>query len=263
LNFRCQCTQQKLQSIWAVLTFDPQHKKILAFSVKDRYQLNYFICIKDFNAETITSLKLNKFVFFLFLRLSASWKENDLPLCIYFWYQTDSGVPNTSIYSAVSLASPCYNYLWSIASTTMICWRCHRNSVNTESRLPISSDAKKRKRRNVIGIDMIRNNRIVYLSIGVNRALILLWFVCLLFIFNNYMFSIFYYLVLSSFLASILFVCYLLLLLLLLLSLCFLYLCIIWFCHLFVFCLFIHYFYYLSVFCNCLLFDFFIFLSPS
>ena len=34
-----------------------------------------------------------KFVFFLYLRLSASSKENDLPLCIYFWYQTDSGVP--------------------------------------------------------------------------------------------------------------------------------------------------------------------------
>ena len=58
LNFRCQCTQQKLQSICAVLTFDLQLKKILAFSVKDRYQLNYFICIKEFNAETITSLKL-------------------------------------------------------------------------------------------------------------------------------------------------------------------------------------------------------------
>jgi hypothetical protein len=43
------------------------------------YQLSYFICIKDFNAETITSLKLNLF-FFLYLRLSASSKENDLPL---------------------------------------------------------------------------------------------------------------------------------------------------------------------------------------
>ena len=63
LNFRCQCTQQKLQSICAVLTFDPQLKKILAFSVKDRYQLNYFICI---NAETNTSLKLkNLFSFFI------------------------------------------------------------------------------------------------------------------------------------------------------------------------------------------------------
>ena len=53
LNFWCQCTQQKLQSICAVLTFDPQLKKILTFSVKDIYQLNYFICIKDFNAEAI------------------------------------------------------------------------------------------------------------------------------------------------------------------------------------------------------------------
>jgi hypothetical protein len=64
LNFRCQCTQQK-QSICAVLTFDHQLNKILAFSVKDRYQLNYFICNKDFNADTITSLKLNLFSFFI------------------------------------------------------------------------------------------------------------------------------------------------------------------------------------------------------
>ena len=65
LNFRCQCTQQNLQSICAVLAFDPQLKKILTFSVKDRYQLNYSICIKDFNAETITSLNLNVFSFFI------------------------------------------------------------------------------------------------------------------------------------------------------------------------------------------------------
>jgi hypothetical protein len=37
----------------------------MSFSVKDRYLLNYFICIKDFNAETITSLKLNLFSFFI------------------------------------------------------------------------------------------------------------------------------------------------------------------------------------------------------
>jgi hypothetical protein len=65
LHFRFKCTQQKLQSICAVLTFDPQLKKILTFSVKDRYQLNNFICIKDFNAETNTSLKLNLFSFFI------------------------------------------------------------------------------------------------------------------------------------------------------------------------------------------------------
>jgi hypothetical protein len=35
----------------------------------------------------------------------------------------------------------------------MICWRCHSNSVNTGSRLPICSDVKTRKRWNVVGID--------------------------------------------------------------------------------------------------------------
>ena len=65
LDFRCQCTQHKLQSICAVLTFDPQLKNIFAFSVKHRYQLNYFICIKDFNIETIISLTLNVFSFFI------------------------------------------------------------------------------------------------------------------------------------------------------------------------------------------------------
>ena len=34
-----------------------QLKEFFTFSVKDRYQLNYFICIKDFNAQTMTSLK--------------------------------------------------------------------------------------------------------------------------------------------------------------------------------------------------------------
>jgi hypothetical protein len=48
----------------------------------------------------------------------------------------------------------------------MICWRCHINSVDTGRRLPSISDVKTRKRRNVVGIDMIRNNRIV----SVNHA---------------------------------------------------------------------------------------------
>jgi hypothetical protein len=58
--------------ICAVLTFDPQLKKILTFSVKDRYQLNYFICIKDFNAETITSSKLNLFSFIICYTVTTS-----------------------------------------------------------------------------------------------------------------------------------------------------------------------------------------------
>ena len=50
-----------------------------------------------------------KFVLFLYLLLAASWKENNLS-----WYISvirDSGVPSTSIYSAVFLASLYYNYV--------------------------------------------------------------------------------------------------------------------------------------------------------
>ena len=86
-------------------------KKTLTFSVKDRYQLNYYFLYQRLQCRDNYLFKI-KFVFFLYLRLSASSKrENDLPVCIYFWYQTDSGVPNTIIYSAVSLSFPYYNYL--------------------------------------------------------------------------------------------------------------------------------------------------------
>ena len=50
------------------------------FAVKDRYQLNYFICIR-LQCRDNYFVKII-FVFFLYLRLSASSKENDLPLCI-------------------------------------------------------------------------------------------------------------------------------------------------------------------------------------
>ena len=80
LDFRCQCTQQKLQSMCGVLMFNPQLKKILTFSIKDRYQLNYFICIKDFNAETITSLKLNLFSFFI-----CGCQHQRKTICLYVY----------------------------------------------------------------------------------------------------------------------------------------------------------------------------------
>jgi hypothetical protein len=74
-NFRCQCTQQKLQSICAVLTFDPQHKKML----------NYFICIKGLNAETITSLKLNLFSFFI----CCCQHHGKKTICLYIFLISD------------------------------------------------------------------------------------------------------------------------------------------------------------------------------
>ena len=102
-----------------------------------------------FNAETIISLKL---ICFLSLFAAVSIMKGKRSAFIYFSYQTDSGVPNTSIYSAVSLASPYYNYLnlphlrlWYPDVVTVI--------ANTKH-------VKTWKRRNVVGIDMIRNNHI-------------------------------------------------------------------------------------------------------
>ena len=85
-----------------------QLKGCFTFSVKDRYQFNYFICIKDFNAQTITSLKLNLFYIFIYC---FSIMKGKRPVLIYFCYQTDSEVANASIYSPTFLASPYYNYL--------------------------------------------------------------------------------------------------------------------------------------------------------
>jgi hypothetical protein len=42
-----------------------QLKELFIFSVKDRYQLNYFICIKDFNAQTILGRLLPVFMLLL------------------------------------------------------------------------------------------------------------------------------------------------------------------------------------------------------
>ena len=43
----------------------PQLKEFLAFSVRD-ISIKYIICIKDFDAQTITSLKLNLFSSFIY-----------------------------------------------------------------------------------------------------------------------------------------------------------------------------------------------------
>ena len=106
LNFLCQCTQQKFQS-----TFDPQLKTILTFSVKDRYQLNYFICIKYFNAETNTSLKLYLFSFFI----CGCQHHQRKTICLYVYNSDIRQIVGyrtpVFIYSVVFLASPYYNYL--------------------------------------------------------------------------------------------------------------------------------------------------------
>jgi hypothetical protein len=67
-----QCTQQKLQSICAVLTFDPQLKKILTFAVKDRYQW----CSVPHYLSDIRNIYINADRFPLMV-LTAANKDNN------------------------------------------------------------------------------------------------------------------------------------------------------------------------------------------
>jgi hypothetical protein len=151
LNFRCQCTQQKLQSICAVLTFDHQHKKILTFSVKDRCQLHYFICMKDFNADTITSLKLNLFSLFI----CGCQHHQGKTICLYVYV--------SDIKQIVGYWTPVFiqRFPWCLHITItynlphLRLW--YADVVTVISQTP---EVVCRKRRNVVGFDMIRNNRI-------------------------------------------------------------------------------------------------------
>ena len=61
-------------------------RSILTFSVKHKYQLNYFICIKDFNIETINSLTL---FFFLSLFAAVSIMKGKRSAFIYIFLISD------------------------------------------------------------------------------------------------------------------------------------------------------------------------------
>ena len=67
LNFRCQCTQQKLQSICTVLTFDPQLKKNLNIFCKRQIQVSIklFYLYQRLQCRDKYFFKI-KFVFFLY-----------------------------------------------------------------------------------------------------------------------------------------------------------------------------------------------------
>ena len=98
----------KSQSICDILMF--LNFEFLTFSLKDRYYLNYFICFKDFSGQTIASLKLILFSFFIYSVSIMKGKQSVL-IYIVFLLSDRQWVPNTSIYSAVFLMSPYYNYL--------------------------------------------------------------------------------------------------------------------------------------------------------
>jgi hypothetical protein len=78
LDFRCQCTQQKLQPICAVLSFDPRLREKI---YKRQISIKLFYLYQRLQCRDNYFFKI-KFGFFLYLLLSASWKESDLPLYI-------------------------------------------------------------------------------------------------------------------------------------------------------------------------------------
>ena len=86
-----------------------QLKECFTFSVKDRYQLNYFYLYQRFQYTDNYFFKIT-FVF-ISLFTAVSIMKGKQSVLIYFCCQIDSRVPNTSIYYAIFLASPYYNYL--------------------------------------------------------------------------------------------------------------------------------------------------------
>ena len=103
-----------------------------------------------------------KFVFFLYLQSCQHHQRKTICLYVYI----------SDIRQIVGYWTPVFiqRFPWSLYITItynlLHLRRCHSNSVNTGSRLPICSDVKTRKRRNVVGIDMIRNNRIVKIKLS-------------------------------------------------------------------------------------------------
>jgi hypothetical protein len=81
LDLWCQCTQQKLQSICSVLTFDPQLSKNLNIFCKRQISIKLSYLYQRYEYRDNYFFKI-EFVFFLYLLLSVSWNENDLPLYI-------------------------------------------------------------------------------------------------------------------------------------------------------------------------------------
>ena len=106
LNFPCQCTQQKLQSICAVLTFDPQLKKNPNIFCKRQISIKLFYLYQRLECRDKYFFKI-KFVFFPCLRLSASSKEN---LYVYISDIRHIVGYRTPVFIQ-RFPCPCYNYL--------------------------------------------------------------------------------------------------------------------------------------------------------
>ena len=100
LDFRCQCTQRKLESISGdfFYIFGKRQISIKLFYLYQRRQCtdNYFFKIK---------------LVYVFIYCCRHHERKTTCLDIFSLSDIDSVVPNPSIYSAVFFASPYYNYL--------------------------------------------------------------------------------------------------------------------------------------------------------
>ena len=138
LDFRCQCTQHKLQSICAVLTFDPQLSKNLNIFCKRQISIKLSYLYQKYEYRDNYFFKI-KFVFFLYLLLSVSWNENGLPLYI-------SDIRHILGYRTSVCIQP---FPWCL-HITITYNLTHLRLWNAGSRLPRSSDIKTQKARNVV-----------------------------------------------------------------------------------------------------------------
>jgi hypothetical protein len=123
---------------------------------KRQISVNLFYFYQRLQCTDIYFFKI-KFGLFLYLPLSASWKENDMS-----WYIS-------VIRQTVGYWTPVYTqpFSWRLHITITynlphlrqwyVNWRCHSNSVNTGSSLPKNSDVMTRKKTERDRIDMIRN----------------------------------------------------------------------------------------------------------
>ena len=83
LNFRCQMYTTKTSIDVCRFNVRSSTLKNLSIFCKKQISIKLFYLYQRFQCRDKYFFKI-KFAFFLYLWLSASSKENDLPLCIYF-----------------------------------------------------------------------------------------------------------------------------------------------------------------------------------
>ena len=93
LDFRCQCTQRKLQSICAVLTFDPQLEKNLNIFCKRQISIKLFYLYQRLQEKYC--FKINLFFFFI----CCCQHHERKTICLYIFLISDMGTKHQYLFS--------------------------------------------------------------------------------------------------------------------------------------------------------------------